>query len=79
MFTALKGSQFKFVFAITAAGVMPCGDLKHSPYMIHSADYIFLLVLFDQRRYSEKSKIYRVRFILKICRIRFILKIANLQ
>ena len=31
MFTALKGSQFKFLFAITAAGVVPCGGPKMSP------------------------------------------------
>ena len=32
-----------FLFAITAAGVVPCGGPKKvSPYIIHSADYIFL-------------------------------------
>ena len=31
MFTALKGSQFYFLFAITAAGVVPCGGPKKSP------------------------------------------------
>ena len=30
MFTALKGSQFKFPFAITEAGVVPCGGPKQS-------------------------------------------------
>ena len=45
--TALKGSQlFLFLFAINAAGVVPCGGPKKSPpYTIHSADSIFLLVL----------------------------------
>ena len=31
VFTALKGSQFYFLFAITAAGVVPCGGPKKSP------------------------------------------------
>ena len=34
------------------------------PYIIHSADYIFPLVLSDQRGYFEKSEnYYRFRFI----------------
>ena len=38
--------------------------LNFSPYMFHSADYIFLSVLSDQRGYSEGSeKYYRNRFI----------------
>ena len=67
MFTALKGYQFQLSFAITAAGVVPCGGPKKSPRtlsIVHSADYIFLSVLRDLRRYSEKSKkYYRFRFI----------------
>ena len=31
MFTALKGSQFIFLFPITAAGDVPCGCPKKSP------------------------------------------------
>ena len=31
MLASLKGSQFKFLFAITAAGVVPCGGPKKSP------------------------------------------------
>ena len=31
MFAVLKGSQFYFLFSITAAGDVPCGDLKKSP------------------------------------------------
>ena len=41
----VKGYQFYFLFAITVSGVVPCGGLKVSPYINHSADYIFLLVL----------------------------------
>ena len=53
-FDRLGGSQliamfrtpflFLFLFAITAAGVVPCDCPKSLPYIIHSADYIFLLV-----------------------------------
>ena len=44
---ASKGSNNYILFAIfTAAGVVPCGGPKKSPpYIIHSADYIFLLIL----------------------------------
>ena len=64
VFTALKGSQFEFLFAITAAGVVSCGGPKKSPHIIHGAGYIFFLVLWDQRGYSENSEIYyRLRFI----------------
>ena len=38
MFFALKGSLFKFLFAITAAGVVPCGGPK-------TCRLYFLLVL----------------------------------
>ena len=31
IYTALKGSQFDFLFPITAAGVVPCGGPKKSP------------------------------------------------
>ena len=44
MLTALKGFVL-FLLAITAAGVVPCGGPKKvSPYIIHRADYIFLLI-----------------------------------
>ena len=39
--TALKGTFLYFLFVVTAAGVVPCV----APYMVHSAVYIFLLVL----------------------------------
>ena len=46
MFTALKGSHFLFLLAITAAGVVLCGGPKKSPRTSYnSADYIFCLVL----------------------------------
>ena len=32
-------------FPITAANVVSLGGIKISPYIIHSADYIFLLVI----------------------------------
>ena len=41
---ALKGSVL-VLFVITAAGVVPCGGPNMStPYIIHNADYIFILV-----------------------------------
>ena len=36
---------------------MPCGGRKNLPALIHSAGYILLSVLYDQRMYSENSKI----------------------
>ena len=42
--SASKGSKFYIIyilFAITVAEVVPCGSPKKSPYIIHSADYIF--------------------------------------
>ena len=30
--------------------------LKTAPYIVHSAVYILLLVLWDQKKYSEKSE-----------------------
>ena len=49
-FTASKGSNnYFYKFAITAAGIVQCGGPKKvSPHIIHSADYIFLLILWDQ-------------------------------
>ena len=39
--TALKGSQFYFLFAITAAGVVPCGGPKKSPRTSSIVQIIF--------------------------------------
>ena len=37
-------------------------SIRNSPYIIHSADYIFLLLHWDQRGYSKKSEnYYRLR------------------
>ena len=43
-FSALKGSQF-FYLLLLQLGLFRVAALKVSPYIIHSADYIFLLVL----------------------------------
>ena len=44
--TATKGSNFYILFAITAAGVVPCGGPKKSPrtsiIVQNSAYYLFL-------------------------------------
>ena len=42
MFTALKGSQFSFLFGITAAGVVLCGGPKKSPCTSSIVQVIFL-------------------------------------
>ena len=42
VFTALKGSQFYFLFAITAAGVVPCGGPKKSPRTSSIVQVIFM-------------------------------------
>ena len=42
--TSKKYYDFKFLFAITAADVVPCCGPKKSP-VHHSADYILLLFL----------------------------------
>ena len=41
VFIALKGSQFYFLFAITAAGVVPCGGPKKSPRTSSIVQVIF--------------------------------------
>ena len=38
----LKTLIFTFLFVVTAAGVVSCSGPKIAPYIIHSADYIFL-------------------------------------
>ena len=46
IFIALKGTQFLFLFAFTAAGVVQCGGRKTSPRTSNiSAVYISILVL----------------------------------
>ena len=46
-FTALKGSQFLFLFAITAAGVVPCGGPKKSPRTSSIVQIIFSFWSFE--------------------------------
>ena len=52
VFLALKGTQFYFLFAITAAGVVPCGGPKKSPCISFIVQIIFSFWSF------EKSEIY---------------------
>ena len=47
VFTALKGSQFYFLFAITAAGVVPCGGPKKSPRTSSIVQVIFSFWSFE--------------------------------
>ena len=41
VFIALKGSQFLFSFAVTAAGVVPCGGPEKSPRTSSIVQVIF--------------------------------------
>ena len=41
VFTAFKGSHFYLLFAVTAAGVVPCGDPKKSPRTSSIVQVIF--------------------------------------
>ena len=50
MFTALKGSKFYFLFAITAAGVVPCGGPKTSPRTSSIMQIIFSFGLLKSAR-----------------------------
>ena len=47
VFTALKGSQFSFLFVITAAGVVPCGGPKKSPRTSSIVQVIFSFWSFE--------------------------------
>ena len=47
VFAALKGSQFYFLFAITAAGVVPCGGPKKSPRTSSIVQIIFSFWSFE--------------------------------
>ena len=47
MFAALKGSQFYFLFAFTAAGVVPCGGHKKSPRTSSIVQIIFSFWSFE--------------------------------
>ena len=51
-----KGSNIYILFVITAAGVVPCGSPKKvSPYIIHSADFIFFGPLRSVRMFRVSS------------------------
>ena len=47
MLTALRGSQFLFLFAITAAGVVPCGGPEMSPRTSSIVQIIFSFSSFE--------------------------------
>ena len=47
VFPALKGSQFYFLFAIIAAGVVPCGGPKKSPRTSSIVQIIFSFRSFE--------------------------------
>ena len=47
MFTALQGSQFYFLFAITAFGTVPCGGPKRSPRTSSIVQIIFSFWSFE--------------------------------
>ena len=57
IFTASKGFKFHILFAITAAGVVPCGGSNKSPGISTNVpNYIFLSVNWNQLEYSEYSR-----------------------
>ena len=58
MFSLLL-KELTFIFYLLSLELALCcvAALKTAPYIVHSAVYIFLLVLGDQRKYSEKSEI----------------------
>ena len=56
MFTALKGSQFEFLFAITAAGVVPCGGPKKSPRTSSIVQAIFSVCFFEISEDIQNSR-----------------------
>ena len=47
MLDALKRSQFYFLFAITAAGIVPCGGPKKSPHTSSIVQIIFSILSFE--------------------------------
>ena len=47
VFTASKGSNLYILFAITAAGVVPCGGRKKSPRTSSIVQIIFLFRSFE--------------------------------
>ena len=61
MFTALKGYQFQFLFAFTAAGVVPCGGPKKSPRTSSIVQIIFSFCSFE-----ISEDIMRIRNLLSV-------------
>ena len=57
MFSLLL-KEFIFIFYLLSLQLVLCrvAALKAAPYIVHSAVNILLLVLLDQRKYSEKSE-----------------------
>ena len=58
-FKLLLFKELTFIFYLLSLQLALCcvAALKAAPYIVLSAVYIFLLVLGDQRKYSEKSEI----------------------
>ena len=55
VFTALKGSQFfLFLFAIIAAGVVPCGGRETSPRTSSIVQIIFSFAISEDRLRNKK-------------------------
>ena len=55
-FTAQKGTRFKFSFAITIAGVLPCDGPKTSPRTSSMVQIIFLFYrVTDEDSISETA------------------------
>ena len=47
VFPALKGTLFNFLFAITAAGVVPCDGPKKSPHTSSIVQILFSFWFFE--------------------------------
>ena len=56
VFTASKGSNFYILFAITAAGVVPCGGPKKSPRTSSIVQIIFSFRSFEISKAIQCSK-----------------------
>ena len=56
VFTASKGSNLYILFAITAAGVVPCGGRKKSPRTSSIVQIIFLFRSFEISKEFQCSK-----------------------
>ena len=70
----LNGLCFNFYLLLLQLVLCRVIALKVSPYIIHSSNYIFLLVLSGQRGYSEKSENYHR---LRLTSLRFTFSVFN--